>query len=184
MINYILKKIIGTQNERALRPLRAIVEQINSFEPRISGLSDLELKDKTGEFRAKISEERKIYQDELNELEEAFKSSTSPDEKEKIKQKRRDVHNRIFESVLPETFAVVREAAKRTLKMRHFDVQLLGGLVLHKGKIAEMATGEGKTLVATLPVYLNALTGGSVHVVTVNDYLANRDRHWMGPVYE
>ncbi len=184
MINFILKKIIGTQNERALHPLRAIVEKINSFEPRISGLSDQELRAKTDEFRAKIAEDRKQYQDGLNELEEAFKSATSPDEKEKIKQKRRDLHNKIFEPVLPEVFAVVREAAKRTLKMRHFDVQLLGGLVLHQGKISEMATGEGKTLVATLPVYLNALTGESVHVVTVNDYLANRDRHWMGPVYE
>ena len=184
MINYILKKIIGTQNERAIHPLRAIVEKINSFEPQISKLSDLELKAKTPEFRARIAEARKDYQDELNELEIAFKSSTSPDEKEKIKRKSRDVKNKIFEGVLPEAFAVVRETAKRTIKLRHFDTQMLGGLVLHQGKIAEMATGEGKTLVATLPVYLNALTGEGVHVVTVNDYLANRDRHWMGPVYE
>lgn len=184
MINYILKKIIGTQNERAIHPLRAIVEKINSFEPQISKLSDQELKAKTGEFKARIAEARKDYQDELNELDGAFKNSTSPDEKEKIKRKARDAKNRIFEGVLPEAFAVVRETAKRTIKLRHFDTQLLGGLVLHQGKIAEMATGEGKTLVATLPVYLNALTGEGVHVVTVNDYLANRDRHWMGPVYE
>ena len=184
MINYILKKIIGTQNERAIHPLRAIVEKINSFEPQISKLSDPELRAKTDEFKARIAEARKDHQDELNELENAFKSSTSPDEKEKIKRKARDVRNRIFEGVLPEAFAVVRETAKRTIKLRHFDTQMLGGLVLHQGKIAEMATGEGKTLVATLPVYLNALTGEGVHVVTVNDYLANRDRHWMGPVYE
>ncbi len=184
MINYILKKIIGTQNERAIHPLRAIVEKINSFEPQVSGLSDPELRSKTDEFRARITEARKDHQDELNELESAFKSSTSPDEKEKIKRKSRDAKNKIFEDLLPEAFAVVREAAKRTIKLRHFDTQLLGGLVLHQGKIAEMATGEGKTLVATLPVYLNALTGEGVHVVTVNDYLANRDRHWMGPVYE
>jgi preprotein translocase subunit SecA len=184
MINYILKKIIGTQNERAIAPLRMIVDEINAFEPQVSKLSDQELKAKTDEFRVRIAGARKDHQDELSGLEEAFKSSTSPDEKERIKRKARDVKNRIFEGVLPEAFAVVREAAKRTIKLRHFDVQLLGGLVLHQGKIAEMATGEGKTLVATLPVYLNALTGEGVHVVTVNDYLANRDRHWMGPVYE
>ncbi|MFA6321445.1 MAG: preprotein translocase subunit SecA [Candidatus Omnitrophota bacterium] len=184
MINYILKKIIGTQNERAIRHLKPIVEQINLLEPQISKLSDDALKAKTAEFKAKIALKRKDYQDELNGLEEAFKDSASPAEKEKIKKKARDVKNKIFEDVLPEAFAVVRETAKRVLKMRHFDVQLLGGLVLHEGRIAEMATGEGKTLVATLPVYLNALTGEGVHVVTVNDYLANRDRGWMGPVYE
>src|SRR5215472_2178621 len=88
-----------------------------------------------------------------------------------------------LDSVLPETFAIVREAAKRSLQMRHFDVQLIGGMVLHYGKIAEMKTGEGKTLVATLPAYLNALTGNGVHIVTVNDYLAQRDADWMGRVY-
>ena len=89
-----------------------------------------------------------------------------------------------LDDLLPEAFAVVRETSVRTLKMRHFDVQLIGGMVLHEGKIAEMSTGEGKTLVATLPVYLNAITGKGVHVITVNDYLARRDRTWMGPVYE
>jgi preprotein translocase subunit SecA len=98
--------------------------------------------------------------------------------------KRKILNNRIFEDILPEAFAVVREASRRTIKMRHFDVQLMGGLAIHEGKIAEMATGEGKTLVATLPAYLNALTGEGVHIVTVNDYLARRDREWMGPVYE
>ncbi len=184
MLNYFLKKIIGTQNERAIRHLRPIVDQINLLEPGVAKLSDAELKAKTQEFRDRINARRKDYADELAELEEQFKNSTSPTEKEKIKRKARDVRNRMFEEVLPEAFAVVRETAKRTLNMRHFDVQLLGGLVLHEGRIAEMATGEGKTLVATLPVYLNALTGDGVHVVTVNDYLANRDKNWMGPVYE
>ncbi|MFA5144165.1 MAG: preprotein translocase subunit SecA [Candidatus Omnitrophota bacterium] len=184
MINYILKKIVGTQNERVVRTLKPVVDEINSFEAKITKLSDAELKAKTDEFRARITDARKNYQDELNSLEESFKESTSPDEKEKIKRKARDVKNKIFEGVLPEAFAVVRETARRTINMRHFDAQLMGGLVLHQGRIAEMATGEGKTLVATLPVYLNALTGEGVHVVTVNDYLANRDRHWMGPVYE
>ena len=184
MIGYILKKILGTQNERALKHTRPVVAVINSLEPVISKLSDDGLRAKTDEFRAKISEKRKIYAREMAEVEAAYKESTSPKEKESIKKQLRDIKNRIFEDVLPEAFAVVREASKRKLMMRHFDVQLMGGIILHEGKIAEMATGEGKTLVATLPVYLNALTGEGVHVVTVNDYLAKRDREWMGPLYE
>ncbi|MFA7002158.1 MAG: preprotein translocase subunit SecA, partial [Candidatus Omnitrophota bacterium] len=98
--------------------------------------------------------------------------------------KKRLAAGETLDQILPEAFAVVREASKRTTKMRHFDVQILGGIALHNGKIAEMATGEGKTLVATLPIYLNALEGKGVHLVTVNDYLAKRDREWMGPIYE
>jgi preprotein translocase subunit SecA len=184
MINFLLRKIIGTQNERALKPLRPIVHAINSFEPVISKLSDQELKAKTGEFKERISAKLKDIRDEMSGLDTAYKNASSPEEKEKIKKRARDLRNTAFEDVLPEAFAVVREAAKRTIKLRHFDVQLMGGIALHRGKIAEMATGEGKTLVATLPVYLNALTGEGVHVVTVNDYLAKRDREWMGPVYE
>ena len=97
--------------------------------------------------------------------------------------KQRLANGETLDSLLPETFALCREAGRRTLNMRHFDVQLIGGMVLHEGKIAEMKTGEGKTLVATLPVYLNALEGKGVHVVTVNDYLAKRDAGWMGPIY-
>ncbi|MCX5678343.1 MAG: preprotein translocase subunit SecA [Candidatus Omnitrophica bacterium] len=184
MVNFILKKIIGTQNERALKDVRPVVEQINSLESAVSGLSDTDLRNKTAEFKIKIAEKYKDLREELEEIDAAYKAATSPGEKEKFRRKYRDVKNGIFEEVLPEAFAVVREASKRTVKMRHFDVQLMGGLVLHRGKIAEMATGEGKTLVATLPVYLNALTGEGVHVVTVNDYLAKRDRNWMGPIYE
>ncbi len=184
MFNYILKKIVGTQNERIVKLLKPTVDAVNVFEPAISKLSDTELRAKTDEFRARIAARRKDYQDRMDEMEGLYKTTTSPDEKEKVKRKFRDLKNGIFADVLPEAFAVVREAAKRTLKMRHFDVQLMGGMVLHQGKIAEMATGEGKTLVATLPVYLNALTGEGVHVITVNDYLAKRDRNWMGPVYE
>lgn len=184
MISYVLRKILGTQNERMLKKFMPIVDAVNSFEPAISKLSDAELRAKTDEFRARISDKYKDYGNEIKELEELFRASTSPDEKERIKHRARDVKNKIFEEVLPEAFAVVRETAKRTVKMRHFDVQVMGGLVLHQGRIAEMATGEGKTLVATLPVYLNALTGEGVHVVTVNDYLAKRDRQWMGPIYE
>jgi preprotein translocase subunit SecA len=184
MLNFILKKIVGTQNERIVKLLKPTVDKINSFEPAVSKLSDAELRAKTDEFRSRITDARRDYQDRLNEMDEQFKGSTSPDEKEKIKRRSRNLKNEIFAGVLPEAFAVVREAAKRTVKMRHFDVQLMGGIVLHEGKISEMATGEGKTLVATLPVYLNALTGEGVHVITVNDYLAKRDRNWMGPIYE
>ncbi len=184
MLNFILKKIVGTQNERIIKLLRPAVDAINAFEPEISKLSDSNLRAKTEEFKGRIAQRSKDYAEGMQEMEKLFKSSTSPDEKEKIKRKFRDLKNEIFADVLPEAFAVVREAAKRTINMRHFDVQLMGGIVLHQGKIAEMATGEGKTLVATLPVYLNALTGEGVHIITVNDYLAKRDRNWMGPVYE
>ena len=184
MIGYILKKILGTQNERALKHIRPMVDVINSLEGEVSKLSDAGLRAKTDEFRARISEKRKAYGPDMEQIETAYKESTSPQEKESIKRQLRDLKNKIFEDSLPEAFAVVREAARRRLSMRHFDVQLMGGVILHEGKIAEMATGEGKTLVATLPVYLNALTGEGVHVVTVNDYLAKRDREWMGPVYE
>jgi len=122
---------------------------------------------KANAFEAEIS---KLSDDELKKKTEIFRNRLK--------------NNESLESILPEAFAVVREASKRVLNMRHFDVQLIGGVVLHQGKITEMATGEGKTLVATLPVYLNALTGNGVHVITVNDYLAKRDREWMGPLYE
>lgn len=147
MVGGILKKIFGTKNEREIKRLWPIVEQINSIEPHLVALSDSQLKDKTAEFKKRL---------EAGET---------------------------LEDILPEAFAVVREVSKRTLKMRHFDVQLLGGIVLHEGKIAEMKTGEGKTLVATLPVYLNALEDNGAHIVTVNDYLARRDARWMGPIY-
>jgi len=147
MLGAIVKKIVGSKNERELKKLWPIVEQINSLEQNLIGLSDDQLQNKTYEFK-----ERYAKGETINDL-------------------------------LPEAFAVCREASKRVLKMRHFDVQLIGGMVLNKGKIAEMKTGEGKTLVATLPAYLNALTGRGVHVVTVNDYLAKRDSEWMGRIY-
>lgn len=147
MITQLITKIVGTKNERELRKLRPIVERINSLEQSVQKLSDVDLAQKTSEFKEKLS------------------NGASLDE------------------ILPEAFAVVREASRRILGLRHFDVQLMGGIVLHQGKIAEMKTGEGKTLVATLPAYLNALTGRGVHIVTVNDYLAKRDAEWMGPIY-
>jgi preprotein translocase subunit SecA len=147
MIRSLSKKIFGSQNDRELKKLRKIVDQINALEEQIEPLSDDALQAKTGEFKQRLAQ------------------------------------GETLDDLLPEAFAVVREAAKRVLGMRHFDVQLIGGMVLHSGKIAEMKTGEGKTLVATLPTYLNALTGKGVHVITVNDYLAERDSAWMGQVH-
>ena len=143
-----LSKIFGSYSEKEVKRVMPIVEKINGLEDSISKLSDKELKNKTTEFKERIS-----------------KGET-------------------LDEILPEAFATVREASKRVLGMRHFDVQLIGGIILHQGRIAEMKTGEGKTLVATLPVYLNALTGKGVHVVTVNDYLAKRDSEWMGKLYK
>src|SRR5688572_15090599 len=147
IIDTLLAKVIGTQNERELKRIRPLIAEINAKEDQIKALSDESLRLKTTEFRQRFA------------------------------------NGETLDDLLPEAFAVVREAGKRTLNMRHFDVQLIGGIVLHRGKIAEMKTGEGKTLVATLPAYLNALAGQGVHVVTVNDYLARRDSEWMGRIY-
>src|SRR6187401_164607 len=147
MLDTILAKVVGTQNERELKRLRPLVAEIGALEAAMQALTDEQLRAKTVEFRERLA-----------------KGETLDD-------------------LLVEAFAVVREAAKRTLGQRPFDVQLKGGMVLHQGQISEMKTGEGKTLVATLPVYLNALSGRGVHVVTVNDYLAKRDSEWMGQIY-
>jgi len=168
MINFIFQKIIGTQNERELKRLKEIAESINALEPQISQLSDDKLRLKTQELKEKIRQ--RLTTEGFEDIED-------------IKQ-RKSVLQSALNDVLVEAFAVVREVGKRTIGMRHFDMQLVGGMALHEGKIAEMATGEGKTLVATLAAYLNALTGKGVHIVTVNDYLAQRDREWMGPIYE
>lgn len=148
-----IKNIFGDPNVKALKQFEPLPAKVNAFEPTISALSDEQLKAKTMEFKAKL----------------AGKSA--------------DEQKAILNEILPEAFALVREAAKRSLGQRHFDVQLIGGAILHNGNIAEMRTGEGKTLVATLPAYLNALTGKGVHIVTVNDYLSRRDAVWMGQVY-
>lgn len=147
MATNFLTKIFGSRNDRLIKTYRKTVDQINALEAQFERLTDEELKNKTQEFKQRISS------------------------------------GQTLDALLPEAFAVVREGSKRVMKMRHFDVQMVGGLALHHGKIAEMRTGEGKTLTATLPVYLNALTGTGVHVVTVNDYLASRDAEWMGRLY-
>src|SRR5579863_6674298 len=140
----------------------------------MKALSDEELRAKTQEFRERIQERLSAVKDD---------SGGDPERAKEIDKEQKQALKDALEEILPEAFAVVREAGRRTLNMRHFDVQLIGGMVLHSGKIAEMKTGEGKTLVATLPVYLNALAGRGAHVVTVNDYLAKRDAEWMGKIY-
>ncbi len=182
MFNFL--KIFSSQSDILLKKLKPNLDKINKLEESFVKLSDEELKSKTDEFKKRIKFKEAAYKTELDELKKEFVEVSSPEEKEKVKEKIKAIKNDILEEVLPEAFAAVREASKRVIKMRHFDVQILGGMVLHLGKIAEMTTGEGKTLVATLPAYLNALSGEGVHVVTVNDYLAKRDRFWMGPVYE
>src|SRR5256886_6227755 len=158
----VLTKVFGSSNERFLKSIRPTIERINEFEPSIQKLSDDELRAKTIEFKERVAD--------------AVKEARDKDD-------RRYREQEALNEILPEAFALVREASKRTTGMRHFDVQMIGGIVLHQGKIAEMRTGEGKTLVATLPTYLNALTGRGVNVITVNDYLAAPDAEWMGQIY-
>ncbi len=164
MLKNFVKIFGGDPNKKTIEQFRAIAEQINSLEPQFEGLSDEALRAKTDEFRAQIAESVENL-DGLNEKEQ-FK-----------------VQQDALDEILPEAFALVREASKRTIGQRHYDVQMIGGIALHRGSIAEMRTGEGKTLVATLPVYLNALLGKGIHLVTVNDYLARRDARWMAPIY-
>jgi preprotein translocase subunit SecA len=174
LIHSLLAKVFGTHNEREIKKLLPRVAAITALEPEIEKLSDSQLKAKTDEFRRRI-------QDRLAQI--VDEPDADPARVKQIEADRRTAIAEALDSILEEAFAVVREAGRRVVNMRHFDVQLLGGMVLHSGKIAEMKTGEGKTLVATLPVYLNALSGRGVHVVTVNDYLAKRDSEWMGKIY-
>lgn len=172
------KKLFGDTNDKKLAHLHALVAQANGYAPAFEKLSDEDLRAKTAEFRQKIDnalakvEDRQLIPDDAAKMPGQFRYY-----KDKVLAQ-------VLESILPEAFAVCREASTRVLGMRHFDVQLLGGAALHFNKIAEMRTGEGKTLVATAPAYLNALTGRGVHVVTVNDYLARRDSEWMGRLYK
>jgi preprotein translocase subunit SecA len=174
LINTLLGKVFGTKNEREVKRLLPRVTAINALEPEMQKLSDDQLRAKTAEFRARILERLSSVADE---------PEADPDRQKEIEAQRSAVLKVVLDELLEEAFAVCREAGWRVLNMRHFDVQLIGGMVLHEGKIAEMKTGEGKTLVGTLPVYLNALSGRGVHVVTVNDYLAKRDSEWMGKLY-
>ena len=147
MVLTLLTKLFGSSNDRILKKIQPIIDQINEFEPQMQALSDTQIGEKTTEFKDRLA------------------------------------NGQTLDDILPEAFALVREASVRTLGLRHYDVQLIGGIALHRGTIAEMKTGEGKTLMSTLPAYLNALTGKGVHIVTVNDYLAKRDAEWMSQVY-
>jgi len=176
MITAVFKKIFGSRNERLLKQYSRLVREINGLEPQIAALSDEALRAKTDEFRARIRDRLAAVSEDEAPTAAAGLPNTASTARDKALRAALD-------ELLPEAFAVVREAGKRVHNMRHFDVQLIGGIALHNGKIAEMRTGEGKTLVATLPAYLNALAGEGVHIVTVNDYLAQRDADWMGKIY-
>src|ERR1043166_7336503 len=188
MLN-IIKKIVGTKNDREIKRIRPYVEEINGLEPEYQKLTDAELQAKTEEFKNRL---REATEDARKAVDEAAAEASSADaeQREELKSRSdnldkelREAETAALRDLLPEAFAAVREASRRSIGLRHFDVQLIGGVVLHEGKIAEMKTGDGKTLVATLSLYLNALTGRGVHLITVNDYLARRDVQWMGPIF-
>jgi len=199
----VFKKIFGDKYEKELKLLLPIVEETNNEYEKLKNISDDDLKAKTEEFRKKIQDHTKETREKLDELklklqsDEEFDRQGVHDEIDKLEEQLNEEYEDILDELLPEAFAVVKSTCERlvgkswtasgnkiTWEMIPYDVQLIGGIVLHQGKIAEMATGEGKTLVATLPIYLNALTGRGTHLVTVNDYLAKRDSEWMGEVYK
>jgi preprotein translocase SecA subunit len=184
-----IKKVVGTKNEREIKRIRPLVERVNALEPEYQKLSDAELRAKTDQFKERVRQSTTNLSAELTAAESGL-STVDLDEREEQRERIAELDKQLrqaeaesLDELLPEAFAAVREASRRTIGLRHFDVQLIGGAVLHAGTIAEMRTGEGKTLVATLPLYLNSLTGRGVHLVTVNDYLARRDVQWMGPIY-
>jgi preprotein translocase subunit SecA len=200
----ILKKILGSQHTREVKRLEPVVDRINSIFEGLAPLSDEELRAKTEEFRARIGEKTQALQERIDTLREQKRSSEDAGVRESLTQEIAGLDEELLEAIedaldeiLPEAFAVVKEACRRnigkeiivtgqkmTWDMIPYDVQLVGGVALHRGKAAEMATGEGKTLVATMPLYLNALAGRGAHLVTVNSYLAQRDAEWMGVIYE
>ncbi|MFT3895009.1 MAG: hypothetical protein QM730_25570 [Anaerolineales bacterium] len=165
MLKNFVKIFGGDPNKKVIEQYSSIANEINALEAQFEALSDEALRAKTEEFRARIAES-------IGDVE-------GLEEKEQFQ-----AEQEALNEILPEAFAAVREAAKRTIGQRHYDVQMIGGVALHRGSIAEMRTGEGKTLVATLPVYLNALMKRGIHLITVNDYLARRDARWMAPIYD
>ncbi|MGE5498136.1 MAG: hypothetical protein ACM3Q2_08705, partial [Syntrophothermus sp.] len=203
MLNF-LKKIFGDKHSKNLKELLPVIDEINEHFEKLKDLSDDELRAKTTAFKEKIQNETAELRTRIDEIKETLKTDSGDenrqdiyDELDKLQEELNEKYESILDEILPEAFAVVKDTCRRmvgqsweaagvkvTWDMVPYDVQLIGGIVLHQGKIAEMATGEGKTLVATLPVYLNALTGRGVHLVTVNDYLAKRDSEWMGEIYK
>jgi len=204
MFNSLIKKIFGDKNSKAMESLWPIVEKINNEYQKLSDLSDEELKNMTTQFKEKLSNETAEIREKIEALKDELKSNEADiqrhdiyDELDELEEQLDEKYEEILDEILPQAFAVVKDTCRRlvgkswevagtkiTWDMVPYDVQLIGGVVLHQGKIAEMATGEGKTLVATLPIYLNALTGRGVHLVTVNDYLAKRDSEWMGEIFK
>ena len=190
MFKNLVKKVFGDSNEKEVRRLSPVVEQINALEQEFERMSDEALAEQTDIFRATIAKRVGTLAEELAVAREALLQETDAGnriqdqlEVERVRRELRQAEADAMEEILPRAFAAVREAAKRTLGLRHYDVQMIGGMVLHQAKIAEMKTGEGKTLVATLPLYLNSLTGRGAHLVTPNDYLSKYGVQWMGPVY-
>ena len=190
MFRELYKKAFGDVSTRTVKQAQKVVQQINSLEPEIESLPDEEFSLRTAAFKAQILAATEEAKAELVELRREWERETDTTSRAQMAQQisRQDkairaIEEEIMEEILPAAFALVREASRRTTGMRHFDVQMIGGMVLHRGMIAEMKTGEGKTLVATLPLYLNALTGRGVHLVTPNDYLSKFGVQWMGPVY-
>ncbi len=190
MLKNLYTKLTGDSNAKEIQRVAPIVDEINALEPELQALSDAQLRAKTAEFRARLADALDEPRANVAELQKEFDNAADAEDRriveEQLKQAKKDLvaaERAAIAAILPEAFACVREASERTIGLRHYDVQMIGGIVLHEGKVAEMRTGEGKTLVATLPLYLNALLGRGAHLVTVNDYLARRDAQWMGPIY-
>ncbi len=189
-IKRILSKVLGDPNEKAVKELRPQVEEINALEPEFERMSTADLRAMTEEFRGRIVAARGALPEELANLKTEIDRAEGFVERDNLQTEYNKIESRMLDNeeevlleILPRAFAAVREAAKRTIGQRHYDVQLLGGMFLHQGTVVEMKTGEGKTLTSTLPLYLNALAGHGAHLITPNDYLAKRDCQWMGPIY-
>ncbi|HEV8176674.1 MAG TPA: hypothetical protein VGP44_03190, partial [Gemmatimonadales bacterium] len=204
MIKTLMTSVFGTRFDRERKRIQPIVDQIHAHEERLKQLDEAELKAQTPRFRERLAERVGALKAELEEVREAKHACADPVERDELEGRFQNMEGRYkkelaatLDELLPEAFATVRETCRRLFgttvqvtgrelvwDMVPYDVQLIGGVVLHQGKIAEMATGEGKTLVATLPLYLNALAGRGAHLVTVNNYLARRDSQWMGHVFQ
>ena len=190
MLKNFLSRVMGDPSEREVSRLKPIVEEINSLEPEFQAMSEADLRALTDEFRAQVADSTVNERQRLADLRAEMSTEEDAERRRRLdfdlKQAQTELdkaEGAVLWEILPRAFAAVREASRRTIGLRHFDVQLIGGMVLHQGKIAEMKTGEGKTLVATLPLYLNALTGHGAHLVTPNDYLSKIGVQWMGPIY-
>ncbi len=190
MLSRLAQKLFGSKNDRELKRMQPLVDEINQFEAELQKLSLEELRAKTDTFRSRIQEATQAMRSQLKDVTQQARASEDregredfQEEAEQLEQELHAAEADVLDEILPHAYAAVREVSRRVTGMRHFDSQLVGGIVLHQGKIAEMKTGEGKTLVATLSLYLNALLGRGSHLVTVNDYLARRDVQWMGPIY-